>query len=795
MTHSGTTCRLALFAITLVAGASALQANLAIFDFQSAWTGAKEPDFATFAANASSTDSEPFTSTSLLSNSGFTSGGYASFSLKDSVAGTSIFSTSSTPDTGMNVGGANQATATNYLSFTVTPNSGHEVTYTSLSLYSETNAANDQYNLELVAIDGAGAPVTVGTHSHTTSATTNEPVHLTTFDFPDFSSTNVTEWRLYAYNTNGSANGVRLDDITLNGSTAVIPTHYRVYFLGGQSNGNGRGDAAQLIEPLASPQPDVSFYWHRTQSTANVGHLTEDAWISLAPGSGHGTTTPVYAKEFGSELSFGRDLADAKPGVNIAIIKYTHGGTNLHTQWSASGTNYASFIATAQAGLAALTSAGHTYELGGMIWHQGEADAGSATHAGNYEANLTNLISRVRQDVFGGNIAPFIIGSLSNSQNASIETPGSSWYVLRQAQESVAANGIQVGFVNTDGYSVRPGDAIHFDHDGQIDLGEAFAAEMLALEALDADGDGLLLADETTYGTDPNNPDTDNDGYLDGFEVNAGTDPLGAASYFGIADFALTGNLLDITWPSKTGNSYEVHRSTNLVNWTTIASNHPADPGATTTYTDDLSATSPGILAHYDAQAGTNGDFNTIAFDSIDTDTSTTATRLAQGGSLTGGGASAFVLANAIFNTSPSGSPGYNLADVDTANQATAATAGDYFSFTIQSGGTDVTYESLAFHSDQFGTGGQLDVSHTIGGIETFILQNFNPPPSNANVTLHTIDFPDFATSDDVTFTFYLYAASANNYGTRFDDITLHGAPTTPPGTPTALFYRIAILP
>ena len=37
--------------------------------------------------------------------------------------------------------------------------------------------------------------------------------------------------------------------------------------------------------------------------------------------------------------------------------------------------------------------------------------------------------------------------------------------------------------------------------------------------ALDTDGDGLTDVEETTYGTDPNKPDTDEDGYLDGHEV------------------------------------------------------------------------------------------------------------------------------------------------------------------------------------------------------------------------------------------------------------------------------------
>jgi hypothetical protein len=46
----------------------------------------------------------------------------------------------------------------------------------------------------------------------------------------------------------------------------------------------------------------------------------------------------------------------------------------------------------------------------------------------------------------------------------------------------------------------------------------------------DADGDGLLGAEERALGTDPNNPDSDGDGYLDGDEATAGTDPTDAAS-------------------------------------------------------------------------------------------------------------------------------------------------------------------------------------------------------------------------------------------------------------------------
>ena len=266
-------------------------------------------------------------------------------------------------------------------------------------------------------------------------------------------------------------------------SSTVSAEYYLVYLIGGQSNANGRGDAAQLPASLAAPQGDVHFYWHRTQRTTNVGHLAEDKWIALAPGSGHGQTDPVYPKEFGPEISFGRACADAHQGSKIAIIKYSHGGSNLHKQWAEGGPMYKTFVSTTRAALAALTAADHTYELRGMIWQQGESDTDAKKGAAAaYRNNLASLISRVRDDLAGGKPLPFTIGGLSDSQNADVAIPGTGWHTVRQAQEDAAKNIPKVGFVNTDGFATRKGEAIHFNHEGQIALGRAHAAEMIRLE-------------------------------------------------------------------------------------------------------------------------------------------------------------------------------------------------------------------------------------------------------------------------------------------------------------------------
>ncbi len=50
--------------------------------------------------------------------------------------------------------------------------------------------------------------------------------------------------------------------------------------------------------------------------------------------------------------------------------------------------------------------------------------------------------------------------------------------------------------------------------------------QVMAIEAVDTDHDGLTDAQETALGTDPNNPDTDGDGYPDGQEARRGFNPL-----------------------------------------------------------------------------------------------------------------------------------------------------------------------------------------------------------------------------------------------------------------------------
>ncbi len=231
----------------------------------------------------------------------------------------------------------------------------------------------------------------------------------------------------------------------------------KVFLLGGQSNMLGRAPSSGLpTSPvnLQEPQDDVLFYYNN-----NIGLTT------LRPGSGKFTT------EFGPEVSFGRAIADAYPSDNIALIKYAAGGTSLYNDWApGTGAQYTNFRNTVTAGIAALQAAGHTTEIVGMLWHQGESDAIAGQQA-NYANNLTAFIADIRSN-YGANL-PFLIGEIRRSN-------GPAFVTVADAQVDVAAADQNAIFVPASDLTFK--DTYHFDAPSQVTLGERFASGFITLD-------------------------------------------------------------------------------------------------------------------------------------------------------------------------------------------------------------------------------------------------------------------------------------------------------------------------
>ena len=246
--------------------------------------------------------------------------------------------------------------------------------------------------------------------------------------------------------------------------------HYEVFLLAGQSNMDGRGKTADLTGELAkyaAPLPSVGI-------TLSTGGLRRPLVLSkgvepLQPGftgtTGGATTLP--SPQFGPELGFGHTLAAAWPGQHLLLIKCTEGGTNLNRDWSPNEKQklYSRFIEFVRSSQAAIAAQGDTLEIRGLLWHQGESDAGQPV--GAYKKSLTALINQVRADLALPKL-PVLVGQVYNN--------GKRDNIFAD-QKAVAEAVPLVWLVESSGLETFD-KGTHFDAKSQIELGRRFAVEM-----------------------------------------------------------------------------------------------------------------------------------------------------------------------------------------------------------------------------------------------------------------------------------------------------------------------------
>lgn len=117
----------------------------------------------------------------------------------------------------------------------------------------------------------------------------------------------------------------------------------------------------------------------------------------------------------------------------------------------------------------------------GIVWMQGESDAGSEDVARAYEANLKRLMDLIRAALREDDLR-VVIGRISESGNDQYEQQpnGRVWEfgdIVRQAQaEFVVKDGNAALVTSTDAYGYS--DPWHYDSAGYLDLGRKFAEAM-----------------------------------------------------------------------------------------------------------------------------------------------------------------------------------------------------------------------------------------------------------------------------------------------------------------------------
>lgn len=266
-----------------------------------------------------------------------------------------------------------------------------------------------------------------------------------------------------------------------------------VFLFGGQSNMQGVGQVAELPADWQQPLERV-YFW------------TGDGFEEMNP-----TATKLSSRsgEFGPELGFAHRLRAAGWEQDLYLVKFHRSGQPLHfslsnNKWVGAvpgpnrntfypgemdgdanvGKHYLAWRKTCREALGALHATGKSPKLRGIVWMQGEADAKFEQAATNYAASLRQLRTRLLEDL--GVLQPkmpFVYG-----QVLPYSPPMKRFTHRDQVREQMAAldwrsgkDEATAGFVMvpTEGFPLNK-DTVHYNSEGQQQLGVAFADAMIA---------------------------------------------------------------------------------------------------------------------------------------------------------------------------------------------------------------------------------------------------------------------------------------------------------------------------
>ena len=282
--------------------------------------------------------------------------------------------------------------------------------------------------------------------------------------------------------------------------STLLARDYHVVYLGGQSNMDGYGFVNELPEELAGGVDGV-WIFHGNMGLDGKPVDGRGLWSPLKAGHGRDFASDgksnQYSDRFGLELTLATRLKKLFPEKHFAFIKYSRGGTSIHSEapaaekfgcwapdWrSGSGdgqgiNQYDHFLATVRHAYADddIDDDGEKDTLipTGILWMQGESDAtGTVEIAHEYSANLAELMNLIRA-AFRKDDLPVVIGRITDWE---VWTYGS---IVRARQAEFVEQDVAAALVtSTDQYGNS--DPWHYDTAGYLDLGKQFADALAGL--------------------------------------------------------------------------------------------------------------------------------------------------------------------------------------------------------------------------------------------------------------------------------------------------------------------------
>ena len=379
---------------------------------------------------------------------------------------------------------------------------------------------------------GVAAPI-----AFTLVDATDGSADMLTFSAPDTTwvieaSTDNVEWGVvpqvsFVVNADGSITATVPQLATLNpgGTYRVVETSENtklvIFLTEGQSNMVGWSSKTSY-EMDDYPTPNM-FQQSRGQARGEYDPGAVDSVVRAfqpfqTTQHRSGSTTGNYVS---LDFYFARAYAKDHPDEDVLIVKNAIGGSGFVTnQWNAGDSLDVLADPYLAAALAEVSGEYATIEFGGILWHQGEADAATAASAAAYASNLTALFARHRVVVsshFSVTQAPVIIGTMVP---ANIADNSTGYYddidAIHRDISNLVAN---AKFADLSGIVGEAGQ--HFLADGYQTAGEIYYDTWLAMQDMVTwVGDNNLTGNDALPGSNP-----DSDGLSNLLEFAFGTDP------------------------------------------------------------------------------------------------------------------------------------------------------------------------------------------------------------------------------------------------------------------------------
>lgn len=247
--------------------------------------------------------------------------------------------------------------------------------------------------------------------------------------------------------------------------------HIKLFVLTGQSNSLGTTDGDGADPSPGSDPADavVRFYWHNLASATKS--LGDSGGVFTMLREQQGGFYKGSATHWGPEIGFGRRLHRA--GVrDFGIIKASRGGGG-NSFWSKTAADhhmYDHVLKTVIAATADLAKGGHTFEIIGLLYLQGESD--SPAEAAIADTRIKELADNLRRDL------PHT--KTMHTTIAGIAAAGATRDTVRAKHAEVAADAALFSFFITTDLRDQMPDRLHFNKPAKLAIGERFAEACLA---------------------------------------------------------------------------------------------------------------------------------------------------------------------------------------------------------------------------------------------------------------------------------------------------------------------------